>query len=449
MGHGRPNMTLAESSITDSAFTRTVKVIVRHSEACKDKEKGQDWPKCQCPKALLIYEGDKKRNRRVSAKTRSWARAEQKAQEYRDSWDPRLQKLKQLESEKESQQVTIEKAVALYTADMVARLGDNGTVGMARSLFGHVDPKSSEVTKNGHLFDWLATIPPATRPLHIADIASTHLTQWRASWKFADYTAAQRWGMVRSFFNFCEMQGWIQDSPARKLRQMDYEKGGRTAIFTDKQYDAILQGVTSYEPENVPAITRETWQQRITTFAELLRWSGMSLIDAVQYRPELVDAEGVLRYRRQKTGVLATVQLPEHLITLLRSVPLEKDSVSTDQPFRMKDFTPHSDTVTWRKRLMKLFTLAGVESVRNELGKERAPHPHMLRDTFAVWHLRHGVPLHSVAKMLGHSNPTITAKAYLPWVKELEQSTIEEARKALAQAAPKAKGQRVVTFGSR
>jgi hypothetical protein len=106
-------------------------------------------------------------------------------------------------------------------------------------------------------------------------------------------------------------QGWVLANPARKLRRIDYEKGSRTAIFTDKQYDAILDAVTSYEPENVPVVTRTMWQQRITTFVELLRWSGMALIDAVRWQPEWVDGEGVLRYRRQKTGELATVQLPD------------------------------------------------------------------------------------------------------------------------------------------
>jgi hypothetical protein len=28
------------------------------------------------------------------------------------------------------------------------------------------------------------------------------------------------------------------------------------------------------------------------------RWSGMALIDAVQYRSESIDTDGVLRYRR-------------------------------------------------------------------------------------------------------------------------------------------------------
>jgi integrase len=427
--------------------TLTVKVQVRHSAACKDRAKGIDWKRCRCPKILRVYDGGGSGgNRRISAKTRSWEEAEKQAAEYRDSLDPVKAELNRLKAAKEATSVRIENAVALYLGDMVARLSNNGTVSMARSLFGHVD-QTHGVKKNGHLFDWLERIPSNERPTYIADLTASHLTAWRASWHFADYTAAQRWGMVRSFFNFCESQGWIQDSPARKLRRIDYEKGSRTAIFTDKQYDAILEAVAKCEPENVPAATRAAWQERIMAFVELLRWSGMALIDAVQYRPELIDAEGVLRYRRQKTGELATLQVPDHVMVLLRNVPLERDSVGPAHPFRMKNFTAHSDTVTWRKRLMKLFVLAGIKEVRNELGKSRAPHPHMLRDTFAVWNLRHGVPLHAVAKMLGHSDPTTTARAYLPWVKELEQATIAEARNALAKAPPNTTtGKKVVTI---
>jgi len=51
--------------------------------------------------------------------------------------------------------------------------------------------------------------------------------------------------------------------------------------------------------------------------------------------------------------------------------------------------------------------------------------------------------------MLGHSNPVTTAKAYLPWVKELEQSTIAEGRVALKKAVPKATGQKVVNINKR
>src|SRR5262249_47195097 len=162
----------------------------------------------------------------------------------------------------------------------------------------------------------------------------------------------------------------------------------------------------------VPAKTRASWQERLGAFVELLRWSGMAPIDAVQFRPEYVDAEGVLRYRRQKTGETATMKLPSEVVTLLRNVPLERDSIGPEQPFRMKDYTPSADRITWTKRIQKVFQLAGIKEVRNEVGRTRPPHVYMLRDTFAVWNLRHGVSLFAVAKMVGHSNPVTTAKHY-------------------------------------
>ena len=105
-----------------------------------------------------------------------------------------------------------------------------------------------------------------------------------------------------------------------------------------------------------------------------------------------------------------------------------------DTGTRLKDFTPDSDRITWSKRLIRLFALAGIKSVRNEVGRIRKPHTYMLRDTFAVWNLRHGVPLHALAAMMGHKNPATTARSYLPFVSELEASTIAEGRAALAKA---------------
>ena len=419
---------------------RTAKVIVRHSSDCKDKKQGADWRRCQCPKSLLVYDSavSTSTNRRISAKTRSWTQAEKFAQDYRDSFDPEKQELKQLRAAKEIRQVRIEESVALYYADMITRLGDNGTVAMSRSMFGYIDPQTYSVTRNGKLFDWLDTIPAATRPKYIADMTTAHLTAWRSTWKYGDYTGAQRWGMVSSFFNFCEAQGWIHDSPARRLKRMEIQKGSRTAIFSDEQYTAIVNAVPKYDPENVPAATRKVWQQRLAIFVELLRWSGMAMIDAVQYRPETVDETGVLRYRRQKTGVLATVVLPAHVVALLRDIPMEHKRVGASMPFRMKGYTTHSDTVTWRKRLFVLFALAGIKEARTERGNTRKPHPHMFRDTFAVWNLRHGASLHAVAKMLGHLRTATTEKSYLPWVTELEQAHIADARRILANATPKA-----------
>jgi integrase len=431
--------------------TQTAKVIVRHALSCPDRRKGPEWRKCDCRKSLVVYDGTTRNkqglltNRVISAKTRSWSKAEKDAQDWLDSFDPEKQELKRLRAEKVRQQIRIEDAVALYLADLVARLGDNGTVAMARSLLGHVDPNTKQVTKNGHLFDWLDKQVP--RPAFLAELTPALLTEWRASWKFNDLTSRQRWTMVRGFFAFCEAQGWVEDSPARKLKALIARKGNRTAVFTDEQYENILAAIPAYDPENVPAATRQHWQRRLQTFLELMRWTGMDLVDAVQYAPALVDADGVLRYRRQKTGVLATIPLPERLVVLLRDVPLERDSVGPHQPFRQRDCTVGSDTRTWARRLEALFALAAITEVTTDQ-RTRTPHAKMLRDTFAVWHLRHGAKLHTVSKMLGHTKTSTTEAAYLPWVKELEEAHIADARKSLEQM-PQPKAGNVVGITSR
>jgi integrase len=426
----------AENSPAPVSFSaRTVTVFVRHSANCKDKERGGEWRKCRCPKALLVYEGQGSgKNRRVSAKTRSWEQAEKRAQEIRDSWDPEKQELKRLRAQKEQQQVRLEEAVALFLADQITRLGDNGTVRNSRSLLGHLDPETRTVTRAGRLFKWVEKYnsdkPADQRINYIADITPKHLTEWRASWRFAsDTTGAQRWTRVKEFFNFCERQGWVSDNPARKLKDISVAKGNRTAIFTEEQYRRVLNAISLYAPENVPEVTRQAWQQRLRVFTELLRWSGMAPVDAVLYHPGLIDAGGVLTYRRKKTGELAIVPLPHHVRLLLRNIPLERDSIGPEMPFRSKASNLFSDTHKWEHRYDVLFKLAGITEVKTD-HRIRKPHPYMFRDTFAVWYLTHGAKLHTVSRMLGHAKTVTTEKAYLPWVREMQEHHIDDARKA-------------------
>jgi hypothetical protein len=75
--------------------------------------------------------------------------------------------------------------------------------------------------------------------------------------------------------------------------------------------------------------------------------------------------------------------------------------------------------------LKALFTEAGIMSVETEL-RDREPHAHMLRDTFAVNQMRIQkklgvVDLDGIAKAMGDSAATVR-KHYAPWVKELEDA---------------------------
>jgi integrase len=423
-----------------TTILRTATVIVRHSVDCPDKAEGTGWKKCDCPKSLVIYDGATKKQVRVSAKTREWSKAEDLKKEYEDGWDPVKVELKALKAEKRRELVRIEDAVLLYIQDMATRLGDNGTCSMARSLFGHIDPETKAVLQGkgkGYLFDWLDSQP--TRLEYISEIKPEHLTAWRASWKFkSDLTAAQRWTMVKGFFRFCEAHNWIGDSPCRKLASLKVKKGSRTAIFTDSQYEKIRDAVYAYSPENIPAATKKSWERRLLTFLELMRWSGADVVDCVLFEPtKLVD--GVFSYKR-KTGEQAVVPLPDHLLKLLARVPLEADSIGPEMPFRT-DVALQSDCRNWARRLEMLFKLAGITAVKTD-HRIRKPHVKMLRDTCAVWALRRGVSMYSVSKMLGHSNTRTTEKSYLPFVPELQKAHVEDASKALATIDNKKKSRK-------
>jgi len=401
----------------------TASVLVRHNPKCPDKEKGGDWSKCDCRKSILVYNGATRKQDRISAHTRSWAQASIQVEQWLDQFDPfKIERKKE-----EAQAVTIETAVFSYLQDMITRLGDNGTVSRARTLFGDVNAQGN-AKRDGKLFAWLKKQVP--RPTFISDITVPHLSAWRSAWDYnSDLTTKQSWCEVVTFFNFCVSQGWLTKSPAQEIRYPKVARGNRTGTFSDEQYDKILE--------------TSRGEQRLNTFLEFLRWSGMALVDAVEFDRKTLGKDGVLRYTRKKTGTLATVKLPDHVVILLRDVPLDADNTQ-EQPFLRKGIEPESSVHEWRLDLQGLFKRAGITSIKTDVG-ERPAHPHMLRDTCAVWYLRHGMSLHGVSKIMGHSNPTITAKHYLPFVKEMETAHIAENQGILDATRPKEPG-KVVAF---
>jgi hypothetical protein len=100
--------------------TQTVSVYTRHSADCPKKGEPQ-WRRCKCAKYLYLLRDGK--NKTISAKTRSWEKAEQQAQEIRESWDPVKQKLRELDEltqARELGEVTITYALERWLASVKA-----------------------------------------------------------------------------------------------------------------------------------------------------------------------------------------------------------------------------------------------------------------------------------------------------------------------------------------
>src|SRR5450631_3413515 len=381
------------------AVTRTATLFVRHDSRdclCRDKDKGNGWQKCKCVKTMLLYDGAKpeaQRQWKQSTKRRVWEEAEQVRRAWLDSFDPTKIELKRLRLEKELKTVPLEVAVEKFLEDLKVNNRADGTLAR-QALFG----KS--------IIEWFGGQTP------VLDITPTDLHDWRQTWTFGDSTSAVFVSSVKQFFKFCEAHTWVASSPAKHLKRPEVEQGSRTVPFTDAEYAAILGQV------------QKDGDTDLETLLELLRWSGMALVDATLFDTKSV-VNGILDYKRRKTGKRAIVVLPSRVVALLNNLP-------EGHPFRRGDLKLESAKGAWRIQLQDLFERAGITEVKTDLGM-RPAHPHQLRDTCAVWYIRKGALIQDVAKMLGDT-VAMVERHYLPYIEELKDAHVATNKRILEAA---------------
>jgi hypothetical protein len=108
----------------------TVKVYTRHKRICPKRDRS-DWARCNCMKWLYIYRDGK--CKLASAKARSWEKAERKAREILDSFDP-IRQLNSNHNSAHGAKLRVEKAqVGKPTRKPMARHAAAGSVSVALS----------------------------------------------------------------------------------------------------------------------------------------------------------------------------------------------------------------------------------------------------------------------------------------------------------------------------
>ena len=316
----------------------TYTVFSRHSADCPNKSEGS-YLRCNCKKWIRVYDPRMDPAKRQThfldqngqmqrspfpAKTRSASDAEKIRQALEDSHDPDKRraaaaeaKLKALQAEKESQTVIIEQAVARF---LVAKSNIDNVVGSTldryKALLGNVDPKF-EVKTKGKFLTWLDQQNP--RPVQVVDLTRPVIESFVGSWNFnAQWTKSTNFTALNAFFSYCADHKWTPENPMERMKRPKVDKGNRTGAFSDEQWIAIEE--TATKATEVTDLANRQKAQRLLTFVQLLRWSGMALTDATQFSTDLIH-KGVLTYKRQKTKKTASTKLPEHVLELLRTVP--------------------------------------------------------------------------------------------------------------------------------
>jgi integrase/recombinase XerD len=354
-----------------------ITVYVRHHKDCPHSHNHFYRGKgCNCRKRLRWTQNGKWKD--VSAKTRSWPEAERAKRKIED-------------------QLTVARAIELFLMSKSGQVASDVLKKYERELKRLEDflSKRSKFTLEG--------------------IDAEDIIEFQASWK--DYKSKQTRRRVitryRAFFRYCAKRKWMTDAPEFDKVPKDTPSDVPTMSLSEKQYAKLLATI----PET---FTDARKAQRVHALVQLMRFSGLSIRDAVTLeRTELVQDTHAKRkgkphgevYRvvtsRQKTGTHVSVPIPPEVAAeVLAAMELNENKVYAF--WNSGTGKPQSAVTNWQHDLRELFRAAGFPE----------GHPHMLRDTFAVRLLEKGVPLLEVSRALGHESTQTTEKHYAPWIKE-------------------------------
>jgi hypothetical protein len=304
--HHESTATVAQPATGESTLT-TVKVYTRHNRNCPKRNRS-DWARCNCMKWLYIYRDGK--YKLVSGKTRSWEKAEQKARELRDSFDPVRQLQRQLEAKAQKPQVEIAAAVENFLQE-IARLN---RAEATRAKY--------ELTLN-RLSDWCVAQDAPITLLSQLDIAT--LRRWIQTWDGAPTTRHNQHQRVITFFFFCIEQGWITENPAKKIKKVAPGQD-ETQPFTQEQFDALIEATHFYDNRDPRKAGDTVNSRRARAYLKLLRWSGFRAGDAACLsRDKLRDDNSIFLYQRKVKGKASSAVyglLPHDVAEELRTAPV-------------------------------------------------------------------------------------------------------------------------------
>lgn len=415
-GENAARINVRELLIRSSA--ETVKVYTRHKHSCPKRER-PDWARCNCIKWLYVHRNGN--DLRFSAKTRSWEKAERQARELRDSFDPTIQLHRQIQASvhKRSGNVEIGFAVEQFLAE-VTRLNRGE------------DTKSKYKLTLNRLLNWCARQQPTLLQLCQLDVPT--LRSWIASWTGAPTTRHNQHQRLRTFFRFCNEQGWIIDNPAKKIKNVTPHQD-ETLPFSPEQYEALIEATYHYDGRgNEPNGTTSN-SRRARAYLKLLRWSGLRAGDAACLpKSKLRADDSLFLYQAKvkgKSSAPVYVLLPPDVAEELRQVP-PSSVTNPDYFFWSGRSKRKSEVSNWIKIFSKVVSKATElfpKLFLDSSGQPKPAHLHMLRDTFAVEYLLAGVGLEEVSRLLGHSSVLITQKHYAPWVLE-RQKRLEASQRA-------------------
>jgi len=361
----------------------------RHRKDCEHRAAGRKYRRCRCPIwADGFLNGLELRE---SLDLRDWEKAQERIREWEAKGAPVAP---------EPDRITIETATLEFLQDAEARNLREPSLYKYRLLFRSLKQFAEQ---SGFRF------------LDQMDLAAAR--KFRAEWPDANLSALKKLERLRAFFRFAQESGWMQDNPAKKLKNPKVTNSP-TLPFSQQQMIQILAACESY-PDNYGKLGQAN-AKRLRAFVLVLRYAGLRIRDTVTLGCDRLAGNKLFLYTA-KTGVPVWCPVPDFVVAALESCPKS----TANYFFWTGESEPKSAVGDWQRSLRKLFTLAGIPD----------GHAHRFRDTFAIELLLAGVPLERVAVLLGHQSVKVTERHYAPWVRARQEQLEADVKRTWSQDA--------------
>jgi site-specific recombinase XerD len=347
-----------------------VTVFVRHRDSCGFSG-NESYPKCNCPKWLRYSLSGKQR--RVTARTRTWGLAEEKASDLQRQLDAGLSGKPVASVEK---QPTIAEAVETFL---------NQKLGSQIS--------ESRIRKLRHQLRQFEQFMSARSKFFPSEITRKDVIDFRGGWTWQSTTKQKAQQNLRGFLRSCCKENRIDLLDALNTIQLSEadEERLEPQPFSEKELTRLLEQV----PVTFPVSDKAG---RVTALIHCMASTGLAIRDTVQLKRDSVSG-GWLRIKRQKTRRPVKQKLDAGLHHELLAVA----NGNPKYVFWNGTSKPTTAVTKWQADLRKLMEDAGLWIKGNV--------SHRFRDTAVDFWLGEGSSMTEVAAMLGDT-VAVTEKHY-------------------------------------
>lgn len=188
---------------------------------------------------------------------------------------------------------------------------------------------------------------------------------------------------LQSFFNWLEVEEYIQKNPMKKIKPMKVEKRMREALT----------------PEELELLRDSCQTLRERAIVEFFYSTGCRLDEAIKVNKQDINWQDlslrVIGKGNKERIVYISEKAKVHIRKYLMSRLDNEDAlfVTERQPFKRLG----------RRSIQRIF-----EELGKRAGIKRKVHPHLIRHTTATDMLRNGATLAEVQQYLGHEDPSTT-----------------------------------------